>query len=187
MEWFTGADMFEKVFWIITISATALFLIQLVLTFIGIDADSDLDIDAEMDADTGIGFQFFTLKNLVAFFTLFGWVGLACINEQLSKSVTLIWSFLSGVAIMFIMALIYYYSSKLNSSGTLVLSNAIGSLGETYLTIPGGKKGHGKVQIKIQGALRELDALTDDQEDIPTGSIIEVTEINNQTLIVTKK
>ena len=85
------------------------------------------------------------------------------------------------------MAAIYYYSSKLNHSGTLVLGNAIGSLGEVYLTIPPNKGGHGKVHVKIQGALRELDALTNDDTAIPTGSIIEVTEINNLTLIVTKK
>jgi membrane protein implicated in regulation of membrane protease activity len=187
MDWFSGADTFEKVFWVITIAASLFFLVQLVLTFIGADMDTDVDIDTEFDGDTGIGFQFFTLKNLVAFFTLFGWVGLACINAELSKIMTLIWATLSGFAIMAVMAAIYYYSSKLNHSGTLVLGNAIGSLGEVYLTIPPNKGGHGKVHVKIQGALRELDALTNDDTAIPTGSIIEVTEINNLTLIVTKK
>jgi membrane protein implicated in regulation of membrane protease activity len=187
MEWFTDAPTFEKIFWLIAITASLFFLIQLVLTLFGADMDGDLDIDAEIDGDTGIGFQFVSLKNLVAFFTLFGWVGIACIQGDLGKGMTIILSTLSGLAMMTLMATIYYYSSKLNYSGTLVLSNAVGLLGEAYMPIPAKKGGHGKIHIKIQGALRELDALTDDEIDIDTGSIIEVIDITNQTLIVTKK
>ena len=42
----------------------------------------------------------------------------------------------------------------------------------------------GKVQISVQG-LRTLDAMTDSEEELETGAIIEVTEIfNNEILIV---
>jgi hypothetical protein len=186
-EWWSSLESFEKIYWAIAIPASFAFLIQLVATFFGGDADADMDIDAEFDADTGIGFQFFTLKNLIAFFAIFSWTGLACIDAGLSKSATIGISVSSGLAMMVIMASIFYFAHKLTQSGTLKLSNAIGSEGETYLTIPANKGGYGKVQINIQGALRDLDALTDDAEDIPTGSIIKVVEVSsNNILTVTK-
>ena len=57
------------------------------------------------------------------------------------------------------------------------MDNAIDKTGEVYLRIPEERKGIGKVQVTIQGSLRELDALTDDETEIPTGSLIQVLEI----------
>ena len=55
--------------------------------------DTDVDIDTEFDTDTGIGFHFVSLKNLVAFFTIFGWVGIACIQADLGKAITIVIDF----------------------------------------------------------------------------------------------
>jgi hypothetical protein len=42
----------------------------------------------------------------------------------------------------------------------------------------------GKVQIQVQG-FRTLDAITDEHEDIKTGSVIEVIDVmNNEVLLV---
>ena len=190
-DWWTTLDSFEKVFWIIAIPATLAFLIQLVLTFVGGDLDGDVDadtgVDAEMDSDHGIPFQFFTLKNLIAFFTIFGWTGIACIDAGLGTASTIIISFLAGTTMMAIMATIFYYMGKLADSGSLELKNALNKEGEVYLRIPAAKGGMGKVQIKVQGALRDLEAMTNDTEDLPTGSIIRVVQVtDNNILIVTK-
>ena len=65
--------------------------------------------------------------------------------------------------------------------------NAIGGIGEVYLPILSGRSNIGKVSIKVQGSLRELDAITDDDQDLPTGAVVTVTDItSNDTLIVTK-
>ena len=73
MEWFADLPSFLKTYWVITGISTLMFLIVLVSTMIGADTDDIGDIDAEVAADTGVGFQFFTLKNLVAFFAIFAW------------------------------------------------------------------------------------------------------------------
>ncbi|PCJ66574.1 MAG: hypothetical protein COA58_05780 [Bacteroidetes bacterium] len=186
-EWWSTLESFDKIFWLIAIPSSVAFLIQLIATFFGGDVDADIDIDAEFDADTGIGFQFFTLKNLIAFFAIFSWTGLACIDADLGKSMTIVISITAGLAMMVVMASIFYFAHKLTQSGTLKLSNAVGTEGETYLTIPANRSGYGKVQIKIQGALRDLDALTNDNEDIPTGSIVKVVEVSsNNILTVTR-
>jgi hypothetical protein len=84
------------------------------------------------------------------------------------------------------MAALFYYMSKLQHSGTLNISNAMNMTGEVYLTIPASKKGMGKVQIKIQGALRELEAMTDENEEIPTGRAIQVTGITQSDILIVR-
>ena len=60
----------------------------------------------------------------------------------------------------------------------------VGSQGKVYLTIPEARTGEGKVQISIQGAVREYNAQTDG-DAIKTGTPIKVTEvINENTLLV---
>jgi hypothetical protein len=65
---------------------------------------------------------------------------------------------------------------------------AVGHSCEVYLVIPRNRKGMGKVQIKIQKSLRTLEAITDDEQDIATNSIVKVTGIvNENVLLVTAK
>lgn len=185
MEWFTELSSFQKTYWIITGISTLIFLFVLISTFVGADADDIGDVDAEIEADTGAGFQFFTFKNLVAFFTIFGWSGIASIDAGNSKTTTVIISVLCGLVMMIIMAAMFYYISKLSSSGTLKMQNALNAIGEVYLTVGANRSKTGKIQVKIQGALRELEAITDASEDLKQGRIIKVIQVtNNGTLII---
>ena len=183
--WWQGMLVAEKVYWIIAIPFTLIFLIMMVMTLIGGDIDSgDMDVDMEVDSDTGIGFQYLSIKNLVGFFTIFGWTGVACLASGKSMVFTVIVSVLAGLLMMTIMSTIVYLMGKLTEQGNLNLKNAIGKIATTYLTIPAGRKGMGKIQIKVQG-FRTLDAITDEQEDIKTGAVVEVIDvISNQVLLV---
>jgi hypothetical protein len=181
--WWDGLSLALKIYWAIAIPFTLFFVLQLALSFMGGDVPDDTP-DAEIDADTGIAFQFFTLKNLIAFFSIFGWVGIACLDSGLSQTAALVIATLSGVAMMTLMASLLYFLSKANANGTLRLSNARGNVGEVYLTIPAKRHSMGKVQVKVQGALRTLDAMTDDEADIPTGKMIKVTDVVNDSILL---
>ena len=183
--WWQGMLVAEKVYWIIAIPFTLIFLIMMVMTLLGGDLDSaDMDVDMEMDSDTGIGFQYLSIKNLVGFFTIFGWTGIACLASGKSMVFTVIVSVLAGLLMMTIMSTIVYLMGKLTEQGNLNLQNAIGKIASAYLTIPAERKGMGKIQIKVQG-FRTLDAITDEKEDIKTGAVVEVVDvINNQVLLV---
>ncbi len=184
-SWWQGMLVAEKVYWIIAIPFTLIFLIMMVMTLLGGDLDSaDMDVDMEMDSDTGIGFQYLSIKNLVGFFTIFGWTGIACLASGKSMVFTVIVSVLAGLLMMTIMSAIVYLMGKLTEQGNLNLQNAIGKIASAYLTIPAERKGMGKIQIKVQG-FRTLDAITDEKEDIKTGAVVEVVDvINNQVLLV---
>ncbi len=187
-ESWQSLDLIEKIYWSIAIPFSFIFVIQIILTFFGGDIDeieADGDSDVSVEGDTGIEFQFITLKNLVAFFTIFGWAGIASLDGGLGISKTVIISTLSGLVMMTIMASIVYFMGKLTDSGTLNLNNAIGKTGSVYLTIPAKRSGLGKVQIKVQG-LQTLDAMTDYEEDIKTGGVVDVIEILNNEILVVK-
>jgi hypothetical protein len=184
--WWEGLDTIAKIYWMIAFPSTLLFFIQLVMTFIAGDMDHDMDhdVDTQIDGDHGIGFQFITFKNLIAFFTLFAWSGLAAIEGGFGLSIIIIISTISGLAMMIIMAALFYYISRFTQSGTLDFGNAIGETGDVYLTIPAKKSGMGKVQITIQGHLHTLNAMTEDLEDIKTGAIVEVDEIISDSILL---
>jgi len=185
--WWPTLSPLEQVYWFIAIPFSLVFLAQLVMTFFVGDIDhveAGGDVDANIDSDSGIGFQFITLKNLVAFFAIFAWAGIACVEAGVGTTVTILISIVSGFLMMTIMASIIYFMGKLADDGTLRLINAKGKIGTVYLTIPAKRKGFGKVQISVQG-IQTLDAMTDEEEEILTGAVVEVVDIfNNEILIV---
>ena len=116
LEWFSDLTSFQKIYWIITGISTLLFSVVLIGTFMGADTDDLGDIDAEMDADTGVGFQFFTFKNTVAFFAIFGWSGISALDAGYSKPITIIISMICGLLMMTLMGVLFFYMRKLNDS-----------------------------------------------------------------------
>lgn len=185
--WWTNMVLFEKINWLIALPFSALFIIQIILTFTGGDMDdasANGDVDSSIDNDSGIDFQFLTLKNLIAFFTIFGWTGIVCFDAKLSVGISVLISTIAGTLMMTLMASILYFMAKLADSGTLNLKNAIGKTGSVYLSIPPKRSGLGKVQIQVQG-FQTLDAMTDHDEKIATGALVEVKDvINNEILLV---
>lgn len=185
-EWFSNLELFPKVYWSIALLGSLIFVITIILTFVGGDTD-EIDTDAEIDSDTGVGFQFITFKNLVGFFTLFGWSGIACIDAGLSKPITITISMVCGLIMMAIMGAMFYYMRKLNHSGTLNFKNAIGGVGEVYLTIGANRSSIGKAHVRIQGALRELEALTDSETDLKSGSVITVKQVTENGILIVEQ
>jgi len=184
-------SILEQVFWIITIPATVFFVILLVLTIVGAEMDTSADVTTDVDASLADGdsipFQFLSLKNVVAFFAIFGWSGVGFVNAGLASWLVILLSFICGLLMMVLMATLFYFMSKLAESGTLKMKNAVGKLGEVYLLIPGNRGGMGKVQLNVQGSLRTLDAITDNSDDIRTSSIIEVLDVIDDQILLVKK
>lgn len=187
-DW-SEVGLFEQIFWIVTIPATVFFLILLVLTVFGGDMETDVDTDVDGDISHGdsIPFQFISLKNIVAFFAVFGWSGIGFIHAGLSSWLVILLAVLCGLLMMTLMATLFYLMSRLAESGTLNMKNAVGKLGEVYLVIPAKRGGLGKVQLNVQGTLQTLDAITDDLEKIPTSSIIQVIDVIDDHILLVKK
>ncbi|UMB53120.1 hypothetical protein MKD41_12340 [Lutibacter sp. A64] len=187
-EFFEGMSTLEQTYWMVALIGSTIFLIIFILTFIG-GGDSDMEADADdfVADDGGVGFQFFTFKGLVGFFTIFGWTGIVCINEGLSTIPTLIISSFAGLLMMVLTSLLFFWMHNLAESGTLKIKNAVGVICEVYLPIGANRSKMGKVQIKVQGSLRELEAITDNDEELKTGTMVKVIEIVSAEILLVQK
>lgn len=184
-SWWQSLPAFEKIFWGFAIVFTLLFLIQTVLSFAAGDGDAATGhADMAVDHDGGIDYGFFTIKNFIAFFTIFGWTGIALSKGNISKPVTIIVALLAGLAVVSIMVFIMRSMNKLRQSGTFQIRQSLHKTAETYLLIPGSRNGFGKVHIRVQGSLRELKAITDDSMDIPTGKLVKVTGVIDENILI---
>ncbi len=183
-NWFAALTLFEKVYWIVAIAGSAILLVLVVMTLMGGDVDDMGDVDADIEADTGIHFQFLSFKNLMGFLTIFGWSGIACIDNGLSTGLTIFISVICGLLMMFAMASLFYYLAKLQSSGTLNLKNAVNQIGEVYLTIGANRSRIGKVSVNVQGTLRELQALTDEDHDLVQGNVVRVQDVTDTGILI---
>ena len=79
-EWFSTLVLFEKIYWVIAVISSVVFVVLIILTLVGGDVD-DIDggdVDADIDGDMGIGFQFLSFKNLMGFFYHF-WMDRNCL------------------------------------------------------------------------------------------------------------
>ena len=181
----------EQILWGIAIPSTLIFFILLILSFFGAEAETDfeteMDVDMEVSLDGGVPFQFLSFKNMIGFFTIFSWTGLACIDSGFALGKTILISTIAGSLMMALMASIFYFMGKMVQSGTLKISNALNKVGEVYLTIPHSRGGSGKIQIKVQGSLREISAITDEREDLKQGSIVRVKQIIDGSILVVER
>jgi len=184
LEWFSNLEALPKLYWSVALVGALVFLVVMAMAFLGGDADDIGDLDTDMDADIGAGFQFISFKNLVGFFTIFGWSGVACIDAGLGTLPTVIISIASGLAMMLIMATLFYFIYKLSDSGTLNYKNAIDAVGEVYLTIGANRSKLGKVSVTIQGTMREMDALTDALTELKSGTVIKVVGVTPNGILI---
>ncbi|MFT5780217.1 MAG: hypothetical protein ACI837_003178 [Crocinitomicaceae bacterium] len=186
-DFFGGMTSLEQAFWIIALVGSLIFIGILVMSLFG-GGDSDMDSDmAELEDGDGGGFQFFTFKNIMAFFTIFGWTGVTCIDNGLAPTLSIIIASVAGLIMMTLTSLLFFWMNKLAQSGTMDISKAIGNIGEVYLPIGANRSNIGKIHLKVQGSLRELEAITDADEDLKTSSLIKVLEVISDELLLVEK
>lgn len=188
-EFFNNMTTLQQTYWGIALIGSSIFVIIFILTFIGGAGDADMvDDGTDFDADDGgVGFQFFTFKNVIAFFTVFGWVGIICLDKGISNGTTVLVATLFGLLMMVLTSSLFFYMGKLAQSGTLKISKSIGAVGEVYLPIGAKRSSIGKIQLKVQGSLRELEAITDSEVDLTTSTIIKVKEVVSAELLLVEK
>lgn len=202
--WWESLSLASRIFACVAIPATIVLLIQTILMLIGIGADgdgvSDLGIgDSSADADMGDfdpadihamdmdALHIFTVRGIIAFFVVFGWVGFVMDGAGIHFGITLPVAIACGFAMMVVLALLLRAVMRLRSGGNLDNKNALGTSGTVYLTVPPARRGTGKVNVLLQGSFVERDAVTDEQDAIPTGAEIVVTGISGQTALVVKR
>ncbi len=213
IEWWNSLSIATQIFYCVAIPSTVVLLVQTILLFIGIGGEADGDFDDisdtaldDLSADdmgdgvfgeelpsepqdmSGLdGLRIFTMRGIVAFFVVFGWVGVAMDASGAKLWLTLPIAFVCGFAMMLMLAFLFRAIMKLRSDGNTDNRNAVGISGKVHLTIPPSRTGEGKVHIMLQGSYVERNAVTDETDPIPTGQEIVVIGVSGQTDLIVKR
>lgn len=183
--WSTMSGL-EKMYWYITIPFTVLLIFMLGLTFLGLgETSADHDISHDVN-HVEAAFKLFTIRNFVVFFALFGWTGIAMIRSGMGRFATISVSCLSGLIMMFLVSLIFYFISRMTSSGNMDIKAVEGQEGVVYIPIPEHKSGFGKVNVLSQGRKLELNAMTDGAR-IETGASVRILHVNENEFLVVER
>lgn len=191
----------EIIYWGATLIGGTLFILRTILFLVGggldhdvMDADFDGDLPGDHDfqldldhvdsiADSDFSFKILSIQGVTAFFTMFGLIGLALLRANLAIIWTILGGSAAGLFAVYIISLLFSQLQRLQSDGSLNIQNAVGQKGKVYLAIPAA--GSGQVQISVQGTMRLLDAVSEENRKIKTGSPVQVTGvIDNKTLVV---
>lgn len=167
----------------------------------GLDGVSEVEFDAQdiggdlgggeaegMDAaytDTDVSFKFISLQGLTAFFMMFGLAGLALSQSDQSDLISLLGGVIAGAFTVWVISRIFMGAQKLQSEGTLDMKNAIGLEGTVYLRIPADDIG--KINLVLQGALKEFNAMAMDKQAIQTGERVRVVGLIAGEILVVER
>lgn len=206
IEFWNGLILAQKIFFCIAVPSTMLLIIQIIMMLVGLgghgDADAgdgvdldgdgipdtDADGDADLDSDSpDAGLAVFSLRGIVSMLCIMGWSGFGLLDPDTGLplwagiAISVVLGVLTLIGVAFAMKAI----SRLQQTGNLDLRNAVGKVGQVYLTIPAGGKSAGKVNLTVQEQLREFSAITACECDIKTGSYVRVVAFaENGTLVV---
>ena len=210
-EWWNAMNMLQQSFAVVAIPATVMLFLQTIMLLFGIggsqDSDAgtdvaessdftdDFDISDDGDFDNtdhsysenhDAGLRLFTVRGIVAFFSVGGWLGVVLGETSLHFSLVLLISVLGGLISLFTIALILKWSLKLQDEGNIDIKNALGKTAQVYVPIPADGKSFGKVTLVLQDRYVEYSAITKHNETLKTDSLVKITGVINQSTLVVK-
>lgn len=157
-------------------------LVRVMFLFVGGDLGEDAP-ELDDPGTPGAGFHDLSLHGLSSFFMMFGLVGLALDRQsRAGAGLAILGGLAAGAAALWIIARLFRFALRLQSSGTLPAQAATGCQGIVYLGIPAG--GIGRVNVRIGQRLREMDASAEDGLALPTGTPVRVTRVQRTLAIV---
>lgn len=191
---FESIDQFLKnignFYLFLAIASTCFFVLQLTLGFIanteGVESESTADATTpeatDVDSTLMASLQFFSIRSLGTFAMFFGWGGFIWKDRGLvGFALALVLGLFMSFIVCYIMSLIYKLKKEIDET----TESFIGKKGKVYLTIPAQMKHGGKITIFTGTTTREFNAIS--EEEIPTGSDIEITSISSNDCVVVKK
>lgn len=197
--WWDSLSLVSQIFACVAIPATVVLLVQTVLMLVGIGLEADggdisvgesIDADGpefDVDLDGMDALRIFSIRGIIAFLVVFGWVGFVMDRAGIMLLITIPVAAVCGFLMMLVLALLMRTVMRLRNDGNLDNRNALGVSGRVYLTVPPARTGDGKVNVLLQGTYVERDAVTDEGEPIPTGCEIVVIGLSGQTTLVVKR
>ncbi|NPD90916.1 hypothetical protein [Xylanibacter muris] len=167
----------SRIFLIIALVSTGVFLLQFVISIFFGDVDVDVDSDASADTDVSSVFSF---KGLIHFLIGFGWTRFLI---QGASWVSYIGAFLVGIVFVFILWYLYILAFRLQKIRKPENANQlVGRSGYIY-----ANRGNGNYIIHTErdGAIRELDVVSGSgKKDYATNEKVTIEGYKNNTYYI---
>lgn len=187
MEFFNQLDPLLKTFWFVAIPTSIVFLIQTIMTFTGTDASDGVSADFDGDlAGSDSPFQLFSFRNLTNFLLGFSWTGISFFEIIPNKFIVIVLSIVVGSVFVWAFFLMIRQIQRLAEDNSFKISSTLNQVCSVYLTIPGRKRGNGKIQVSVKGAFHELEAITEN-EKIESGTMVRIVKIESNNLVVVER
>ncbi|MFH0767481.1 MAG: hypothetical protein V1920_05260 [Bacillota bacterium] len=192
--WWNSLNSFQQIMFVMAVTASAVMVIFIVLMLIGMDGSdfdgidaSDMDVDIINDEPFSSigGLRLLTVRGILAFISIGGWAAFLFANFMSSLWASLI-GIVFGAIASYLLALAFRAAYRLESTGNLDYSNAIGKKGTVYIRIPKAKSGKGKVTLTMQERFIEVDAITEENQDLMPKTEIEVVAVVDTTTLIVK-
>lgn len=181
--WWNALSILQQALFVIACAATLFMVVQIVMMLIAATRTrTDAPISTRTrtaacgghDVFTVFGLRILSVRTVVAFFAVGGWVAFT-VDFVLPTYAAILIGVAAGIAAAFLMAYALGAVMKLQGSGNIDLKNGVGHMAEVYLTVPPARTGVGKLSLTLQERLIEVNAVTDCGEAIPTGALVRIT------------
>ena len=141
--------------------------------------------DGSAPSDFGV-MQLFTLQGIMTFLCVLGWTGVICSALGLHPAIATAIGLVLGFLAMLGVAKVLQLSRKLTQNGNIDMKKMLGKTAGVYIPIPANNSGHGKVTVATGERFTELEAVTDEDGTIPTGTQVRIIDIRGDVVVVEK-
>jgi hypothetical protein len=149
------------------------------------DAHHESHHETQRDSAMSWFMGMLTFRTIVAALLFFGLAGLAASESEWDEVPAFLVAVGAGAAALFLVGSMMRSLSKFKAEGTVRMERAIGRNGTVYLPIPGEKTGIGKVMLNLQNRTVECQAVTAQQQALPTGApVVVVAVLSSDTVVV---
>ena len=213
-NWWTGMDIMQKILACAAIPATVILILQTIMLMFGLGFGGDGDAsgtesgdigDAGHGGDTGEldghydghvhdtghaddhgleGLRLFTVRGIVAFFAVGGWIGIAMVDFGIYAPLAGIIALAAGFLSLLAVSLMLKWSMKLQEDGTVNINGAIGRTAEVYTTIPPKMSGQGKVLVGFNERYMELAAVTKEDTSFKSAQMVKVLDVLEDSVLL---
>ena len=190
-EWWNELLVLQQIAFILAVSATAIMLIFLILMMFGMDdqtfdggyQDADLSFLSDEPLSAISGLKLLTIRGALVFVSIAGWM-IYILAPLMHGALVILIGILSGVFASFLQALAFRAAMKLESSGNLDYHRTIGKTATVYIRVPKERHGRGKVTLSLEDRFIEVEAITDEKNDLKTKTMVEIIGLENDTTVV---
>ncbi len=167
--------MIEILTWTSIIAGGILILLLLLSIIGGLDLDLDVgSTDVETDSG-GLG----VLKAILTFVSVSSWIIKVLLAAEKHMGVALGIGIFCGILAILALNYLLRFLMKGESNVNWEITDALYQNGEVYLKIP-ATNGNGIVNVKVNGVVRELKAISAEKTEISTGQSIVVVDVDGE-------